>query len=94
MTCLIQERGRPCEIGGEGFLRNFEYGGGNNWKKDVLCPGPALVQAESNTCQFTAYQADKEREHPLAGRAKLTIQIPKTQRCRDLQLSQCVVFAS
>ena len=62
MACLTQERGHPCEMGGEGFLKIFDYGGGDSVKKDLLCPGSALVQAESNNiCPFTAQPTDKER---------------------------------
>jgi len=67
MACLTQERGHPCEMGGEGFLRIFDYGGGDSVKKDALCPGSALVQAESNIRQFTAHPTDEERERWAAG---------------------------
>lgn len=48
MACLTQERGHPCEMGGERFLRMFDYESGESLKNDALCPGSALVQADSN----------------------------------------------
>jgi len=54
-------------MGGEGFLRIFDYGDSDRVKKGVLFPGSALVQAETNILQFAAHSTDEERERSGAG---------------------------